>query len=41
MTIPDLVVPHLRLAERRFALEPLAELDRTAAGPSALGTGAT
>jgi len=24
---PDLVVPHRRLAERRFALEPLAELD--------------
>lgn len=24
---PDLVVPHPKLAERRFALEPLAELD--------------
>jgi 2-amino-4-hydroxy-6-hydroxymethyldihydropteridine diphosphokinase len=24
---PDLVVPHPRLAERRFALEPLVELD--------------
>ena len=24
---PDLTVPHPRLAERRFALEPLAELD--------------
>ncbi len=24
---PDLVVPHRRLVERRFALEPLAELD--------------
>ena len=26
---PDLVVPHPKLAERRFALEPLAELDST------------
>ena len=25
--VPDLVVPHPRLAERRFALEPLAEVD--------------
>jgi 2-amino-4-hydroxy-6-hydroxymethyldihydropteridine diphosphokinase len=26
---PDLVVPHPKLAERRFALEPLAELNST------------
>ena len=30
---PDLVVPHPRLAERRFALEPLAELDADLALP--------
>jgi 2-amino-4-hydroxy-6-hydroxymethyldihydropteridine diphosphokinase len=24
---PDVVVPHPRLADRRFALEPLVELD--------------
>jgi 2-amino-4-hydroxy-6-hydroxymethyldihydropteridine diphosphokinase len=30
---PDLVVPHPRLAERRFALEPLHELDRELALP--------
>lgn len=30
---PDLVVPHPRLAERRFALEPLLELDPDAALP--------
>ena len=30
---PDLTVPHPRLAERRFALEPLAELDPELALP--------
>jgi 2-amino-4-hydroxy-6-hydroxymethyldihydropteridine diphosphokinase len=30
---PDLIVPHPRLAERRFALEPLAELDPDLALP--------
>ena len=30
---PDLTVPHPRLAERRFALEPLAELDPDLALP--------
>jgi 2-amino-4-hydroxy-6-hydroxymethyldihydropteridine diphosphokinase len=30
---PDLAVPHPRLAERRFALEPLAELDSELALP--------
>ena len=30
---PDLAVPHARLAERRFALEPLAELDLELALP--------
>jgi 2-amino-4-hydroxy-6-hydroxymethyldihydropteridine diphosphokinase len=30
---PDLVVPHPRLAERRFALEPLVELDPELALP--------
>lgn len=30
---PDLVVPHPRLCERRFALEPLAELDSELALP--------
>ena len=30
---PDLAVPHPRLAERRFALEPLAELDPELALP--------
>jgi 2-amino-4-hydroxy-6-hydroxymethyldihydropteridine diphosphokinase len=30
---PDLIVPHPRLAERRFALEPLSELDPELALP--------
>ena len=30
---PDLLVPHPRLAERRFAVEPLAELDPELALP--------
>jgi 2-amino-4-hydroxy-6-hydroxymethyldihydropteridine diphosphokinase len=30
---PDLTVPHPRLAERAFALEPLAELDPELAIP--------
>jgi 2-amino-4-hydroxy-6-hydroxymethyldihydropteridine diphosphokinase len=33
VTEPDLVVPHPRLAERRFALEPLVELDADLALP--------
>jgi 2-amino-4-hydroxy-6-hydroxymethyldihydropteridine diphosphokinase len=33
VALPELVVPHPRLTERRFALEPLLELDPEAALP--------
>ena len=33
LNIPNLVIPHLRLEERRFALEPLLELWPKAASP--------